>query len=98
MTPLRLRYDSAMLFVIPLNIVFVHDLGGSAVGTWIATETNSFWPPWLSRVKGLEHARIMTLGYDSSWNTCMRKMKACVRRCSVCKEASLVCEEQFCAV
>jgi hypothetical protein len=52
----------------PLNIVFVHGLGGSAEGTWTDTQTHSFWPPWLSKVKGLENARIMTFGYDSSWN------------------------------
>jgi len=52
----------------PLNIVFVHGLGGSAVGTWTAAESNSFWPSWLSKVKGLENARIMTFGYDSGWN------------------------------
>ena len=52
----------------PLNIVFVHGLGGSAEGTWIDSQTNSFWPLWLSKVKGLENARIMTFGYDSSWN------------------------------
>ena len=55
-------------FTPPLNIVFVHGLGGSAEGTWTDGETNSFWPLWLSKVKGLENARIMTFGYDSSWN------------------------------
>jgi hypothetical protein len=48
--------------------VFVHGLGGSAEGTWTDAGTNSFWPLWLSTVKGLENARIMTFGYDSSWN------------------------------
>ena len=51
-----------------LNIVFVHGLGGSAYGTWTHEQTRSFWPPWLSKVRGLENARIMTFGYDSSWN------------------------------
>ena len=52
----------------PLNIIFVHGLGGSPEGTWTDPETNSFWPPWLSKVKGLENSRIMTFGYDSGWN------------------------------
>ena len=51
-----------------LNFIFVHGLGGSAYGTWTHEHTKSFWPPWLSKVKGLENARIMTFGYDSSWN------------------------------
>ena len=51
-----------------LNIIFVHGLGGSAYGTWTHQQTKSFWPPWLSKVKGLENARIMTFGYDASWN------------------------------
>ena len=51
-----------------LNIIFVHGLGGSAYGTWTHQQTKSFWPPWLSKVNGLENARIMTFGYDSSWN------------------------------
>jgi len=43
-------------------------LGGSAYGTWTHQESKSFWPPWLVKVKGLENARIMTFGYDSSCN------------------------------
>jgi len=52
----------------PLNIIFVHGLGGSPEGTWTDTQSKAFWPPWLSRVKGLENARIMTFGYDAGWN------------------------------
>ena len=51
-----------------LNVIFVHGLGGSAYGTWTHELTKSFWPPWLSKLNGLENARIMTFGYDSSWN------------------------------
>jgi hypothetical protein len=51
-----------------INIIFVHGLGGSAEDTWTDPQTNSFWPPWLIRVKGLENARIMTFGYDAGWN------------------------------
>jgi hypothetical protein len=53
---------------IPINIIFVHGLGGSAVGTWTEAESDSLWPLWLSEIKGLENARIMTFGYDSAWN------------------------------
>jgi hypothetical protein len=52
----------------PLNIVFVHGLGGSAEGTWTDSQNNSFWPPWLTKLAGLGNARIMTFGYDSGWN------------------------------
>jgi len=51
-----------------LNIVFVHGLGGSAYGTWTDEQTKVFWLPWLTKVKGLENARIMTFGYDSNWD------------------------------
>jgi len=52
----------------PLNIVFVHGLGGSAEGTWTDSQADAFWPPWLTKLGGLENARIMTFGYDSGWN------------------------------
>jgi hypothetical protein len=51
-----------------LNIIFVHGLGGCAKGTWTDPQTGSFWPPWLAGVHGLERARVMSFGYDSSWN------------------------------
>lgn len=52
----------------PVNIIFVHGLGGSATGTWTDPHTKLSWPHWLREVKGLENARIMTFGYDSDWN------------------------------
>ena len=52
----------------PLNIVFVHGLGGSADDTWIDPGSGSFWPQWLPENKVLENARVMTFGYDSDWN------------------------------
>jgi hypothetical protein len=53
----------------PINIIFVHGLGGSAEGTWTDdSQRKSLWPLWLPKVKGLENARIMTFGYDSGWN------------------------------
>jgi len=52
----------------PVDIIFVHGLGGSAKGTWTHAESNSFWPLWLPKVHGLENVRIMTFGYDSAWN------------------------------
>jgi len=52
----------------PVDIIFVHGLGGSAKGTWTHPESNSFWPLWLPKVHGLENARITVFGYDSTWN------------------------------
>jgi hypothetical protein len=51
----------------PINIIFVHGLGGSSRGTWTHQESGKFWPEWLPNIKGLEHARIMTFGYDADW-------------------------------
>jgi len=51
----------------PVNIIFVHGLGGSARGTWTHPESKAFWPLWLHKVKGLENPRIMTFGYDADW-------------------------------
>jgi hypothetical protein len=52
----------------PINIIFVHRLGGSATGTWTDSQSGSFWPLWLPEVKDLKDTRILTLGYDSAWN------------------------------
>ena len=51
----------------PVDIIFVHGLGGSAKGTWTHPESNSFWPLWLPKVHGLENARISVFGYDCAW-------------------------------
>src|SRR5271155_4149700 len=53
--------------VASVNIVFVHGLGGSAVGTWTDDETKFFWPAALTKSAGLENARIMTYGYNAEW-------------------------------
>lgn len=50
----------------PINIIFVHGLGGSAKGTWTDKTSGSFWPLWLPEIKTLENSRIMTFGYDSN--------------------------------
>jgi hypothetical protein len=52
----------------PINIVFIHGLGGASKDSWRHAESGSFWPLWLSQVRGLENARIMTFGYDSQWS------------------------------
>jgi hypothetical protein len=67
---LKTRYDPPTpdsLSDPPVNIVFVHGLGGSASGTWTDDTSNSFWPLWLPEIDGLANARIMTFGYKSDY-------------------------------
>lgn len=60
---------------VDLNIVFVHGLGGHRVKTWQSShDPESFWPNWLHEKneetilrRNLEHARIVTFGYDAGW-------------------------------
>ena len=49
------------------NIVFVHGLGGRSCGTWTNEGTNFFWPASLPKNKGLERLRVMTFGYNATW-------------------------------
>jgi len=50
----------------PVDLIFVHGLGGQSKGTW-TYPNGSFWPDWLHSYKGLESVRINTFGYDSDW-------------------------------
>lgn len=50
-----------------MNIVFVHGLGGTSCGTWANEGTNFFWPASLPKAKGLEGLRVMTFGYNATW-------------------------------
>jgi hypothetical protein len=52
----------------PVDIIFVHGLGGSARKTWTDSGgSNRFWPQWLYRYKGMEGIRIYTFGYNADW-------------------------------
>lgn len=51
----------------PVDIIFVHGLGGSARGTWTHPETKEFWPEWLFQMNSIRNIRIYTFGYDSAW-------------------------------
>ena len=51
----------------PVDIIFVHGLGGSAKGTWTHPDTKGFWPSWLFQLQGMKNVRIFTFGYDSGW-------------------------------
>lgn len=52
----------------PVQIIFVHGLGGSKTGTWTHAQTRGFWPAWLHDHPGLENVRLATFGYNSAIN------------------------------
>jgi hypothetical protein len=64
---LEILYEPKTLPANPVQIVFVHGLGGSKRGTWTHGESR-FWPDWLPDEKGLENVRIATFGYNSAFN------------------------------
>jgi len=49
----------------PLDLVFVHGLGGGSRRTWTDVAKSDFWPDWL---QGFENVRILTFGYDANWS------------------------------
>ena len=49
----------------PVNIVYVHGLGGPVRNVWTDVESGCFWPLWLPEINSLKNARIMVFGYDS---------------------------------
>ena len=51
------------------NIVFIHGLGGTSCGTWTNEGTNFFWPASLPKAMGLEDLRVMTFGYNATWQS-----------------------------
>ena len=50
-----------------VNIIFVHGLRGSAIGTWTHSQTKQFWPAWLHEQKGLDDIRIAVFGYKANF-------------------------------
>jgi hypothetical protein len=50
-----------------VNIIFIHGLGGTAIGTWTHPVSNGFWPMWLPEAELLKNARIATFGYESGF-------------------------------
>ena|SRR5436190_805049 len=51
----------------PVNVVFVHGLGGSSSGTWTHPITKAFWPNLLREDKRFDNVRIATYGYDANY-------------------------------
>jgi hypothetical protein len=51
----------------PIQIIFVHGLGGSKKETWTDSKAN-FWPAWLSDEDGLENVRVAMFGYKATFN------------------------------
>jgi len=49
-----------------ISIIFVHGLGGSALGTWTHS-SNTFWPTLLHEDEQFENVQISTFGYDSGY-------------------------------
>jgi hypothetical protein len=52
---------------IPVQIIFLHGLGGSKRGTWKFSESQDCWPEWLHSEEGLEGVRIALFAYDASF-------------------------------
>lgn len=52
---------------IPIDIVFVHGLGGSARKTWTHPSSNQCWPEWLYEREDIDNVRILTFGYDANF-------------------------------
>jgi hypothetical protein len=48
-------------------LVFLHGLGGSAIGTWTHPASNTFWPTLLHQDERFANVRIATFGYDAEF-------------------------------
>jgi len=53
----------------PVDIIFVHGLGGNACETWTHKDTGSFWPEWLYDEQGFENVRCFTFEYSVDFAT-----------------------------
>ena len=65
---LEILHEPAIRFANTIQIIFVHELGGSKRGTWTHPKTRSFWPVWLKEQPGLDKVRLATFGYNSAFN------------------------------
>lgn len=52
----------------PIQIIFLHGLGGSKKGTWTHQRTGECWPFWLRNEEGFEGVRLALYGYDANIN------------------------------
>jgi hypothetical protein len=52
----------------PIQIIFLHGLGGSKRGTWTHDPSGECWPLWLRNEKGFESVRLALFGYDANMN------------------------------
>lgn len=57
--------------VAPLDIVFIHGIGGTSKATWSQDgDPEKFWPQtWLPKEAGIKSARILSFGYNATWAT-----------------------------
>jgi pimeloyl-ACP methyl ester carboxylesterase len=60
----------------PVNLIFVHGLGGSAINTWTNTVSKTFWPSLLHDENGLANIRISTFGYDANFTNILAAKNA----------------------
>lgn len=61
---------------IVIELIFVHGLGGSRMGTWTHPGSNAFWPSWLHDDTQFSNVRISTFGYDSEFKNIRKPQNA----------------------
>ena len=56
----------------PLDIIFVHGIGGTLRSSWAKDQNpDKFWPlRWLTTEPGIRTARILSFGYNAIFGTC----------------------------
>jgi len=62
---LSLIFEPETTSVAPIDIIFIHGVGGHPFDTWTADKSGTFWPRDILP-KDIPYCRILTYGYDKS--------------------------------